>query len=215
MTGSRSDDEASGPPAATEWEPAEVVGFGLLGAAALVVLVSVVSAVVSAVSSPSIPSGDFHAVLAIPGSSFALTLLSATDWATIYFSLLLLAVLAIVWWQVQGWLEVVEEADEGDEEIRTALDHLVRARRLDNAVMLAFSILIAAAIGNLVATFIQNRPQGVSLPLVAGYIGEIGIATATCLVAAVAIWSGLRFRGSVDEALVGAVGNSESRTPSA
>ena len=164
---------------------------------------------------PAFPVGTFTRSWPFPASSFALTLLSATDWATIYFSLLLLAVLAIVWWQVQGWLEVVEEADEGDEELRTALDHLVRARRLDNAVMLAFSILIAAAIGNLVATFIQNRPQGVSLPLVAGYIGEIGIATATCLIAAVAIWSGLRFRGSVDEALVGAVGNSESRTPSA
>jgi hypothetical protein len=190
------------------------VGFGLLAAAGLIVLVSVVSAVISALSSPGLPSGDFHAILAIPGSSVAVTLLSATQWATIYFSLLLLAVLGIVWWQIQGWLEVLDEADDSDEELRTALDHLARARHLDNAVMVAFCILIAAAIGNVVGIFLQNMPEGVSPPLVAGYVGETGIAIATCLIAAVAIWSGVRLRSSVDEAVVGVNGIPTAKLPS-
>jgi len=195
------------PPA---WEPPEVMGFGIIGAAGLVVLFTVLTAVIAAFSSPNVPTGPFHGVTAIPGPSTAQTVLEATQWASILFALLPLAALGAVWWQVQGWTDVINDDDENVEEYTKAFGHLLRARLLGNVTMATFCLLIAATTAAVVASFSEDGGQGISTDLIAGYVGESGVGVATCLICASGIWAGLRLRSSVDSTFANGEAEPES-----
>ena len=186
--------------AKTPFELAEIVGLLLLVAASLIVVAEVIAAVIAAFSSPGVPSGFFESDPSIPGPSIADTVSRATQWATPVFPMLLLGVLATVWWQVQGWTEVVDESDEVDEGTLTAaFAHLLRARSLSNATLMLLVILIAGVVGSVVATFIGNVPGPTSIVVISGYFEVIGVGLATCLLACAGIWAGFRFWSSVNE----------------
>ncbi|MGO9344207.1 MAG: hypothetical protein ACLP6E_17105 [Acidimicrobiales bacterium] len=185
----------------TPIELAEIVGLLLVAAAWLIVAAEVVAAVIATLSSPGVASGVFVGVPSVPGPSIADTLARATEWATPLFPLLLLGALAAVWWQVQGWTDVIDDSDETDEgTLKTAFAHLLRAKALSNASLVVLGILIAAVVGGVVATFMDNIPQQSSTVVWAGYLEVIGIGVATILVACAGIWAGLRFRYSINEA---------------
>ena len=84
------------------------------------------------------------------------------------------------------------------------LNLLLPARARLPLAIATFCVLIAASIAGVVATFFLNGGEGIDTVLIAGYIGESGIAAASCLVAGAGIWVGLRLRSSVDSAFASA-----------
>ncbi len=192
----------------TPIEVGEIVGFGLAAAALLIVITEVGTAVMAAFSSPGIASGSFIGVAAIPGPSDAETLARATAWASPFFALLLLGALAASWWQFQSWTGVIADADDADDSddsddsdegtLATAFAHLLRARALSNAVLFLSGILVAAVVGDVVATFATNSNEGTGIVVLSGYLEVIGVGLATILITCAGIWAGLHIRRSVN-----------------
>jgi Flp pilus assembly pilin Flp len=184
-------------------EVAEIVGFGLVAAALLIVITEVGTAVMAAFSSPGIPSGSFIGVAAIPGPSAAETLARATARASPFFPVLLLGALAASWWQFQSWTGVIDDSDDSDdsddETLTTAFARLLRARALSDATLILMGVTIAAVIGDVVATVITNSTEGTGIVVLSGYLEVIGIGLATILIACAGIWAGLHIRNSVNE----------------
>src|SRR5579862_7254450 len=96
------DTEDDGPNTArirTSWEIQELAALALLSAVAIVIVFGVATGVV----------GDTG--LNQTGAPAAEVLLDATRWAGIDVAFLVVAAIGLMWWQVDGWAEALD--DEG------------------------------------------------------------------------------------------------------
>jgi hypothetical protein len=164
------------------WEIQEVVATALLIAVA-VIAVSAVAAGIASNAGGASPQPTRDAI--------AQTLLLSTLWAGITTTFLLIASLGLVWWQVDGWSEALEDAgidDEGDpgatDEAEEARCHLRRNRRLAKWVGVSVVITSLAALGTLGALGLQDEPLPASARLQQWFSNGGGVIATLVLAAA-------------------------------
>jgi hypothetical protein len=186
-------DELPSPRRKTSWEIQEIATVALL----LVVAVGAVSGVAGGiVATDGTGSGPFGR------EAISEALLQSTLWAGVLIAFLVISALGLVWWQVDGWTDAledlghdragagpVEEADESDE----AVAHIRRGRALGTWGAVSLLVIAMAAVGGLVGVVLQERTIPSSLDW-QELISSAGSALATVILAGVGGYGVLRIR---------------------
>ena len=141
------------------WEVQEWAALALLSAIAIVVIAGVSSGVV----------GDTG--LNQTSASVSEVLLDATRWAGFEVPFLVVAALGLIWWQVDGWAEVLDD-DVGDDDqdepdversIEEAVDHIGRNKALATWAGVSLLVTSMAAIGLMVGIVLEQSPPSPSM----------------------------------------------------
>lgn len=132
------------------WELPEILIVVLIFSFGLLVLGGVVGGIVGALANSDIEA-----------STGWLQIYSSTTWAGFATLPLLFGVVAVLWWQISGWSEVVAEYEEAVEgeigaqadqvDLTTALNHLLRARWLATLAGVSFVFVAVGAVTSFVA----------------------------------------------------------------
>ena len=133
-----------------QWEIEELVAAGLL----LTIGVLALSDIASGWANASVDSNR-------PASQALRSfLLYSTDWSGISAGFLILAALGLIWWQMDGWAERLEDLDTGEEgqatlrEFEEAARHLARNRSLSTACGILLVVGLIASVGAVVGEVI-------------------------------------------------------------
>jgi hypothetical protein len=155
-----------------DWEIQEVVATALLIAVALVAVGAVAAGIDANAEGSFQPARD----------AVAQALLQSTLWAGVTTMFLLVSALGLVWWQVDGWSEALEETGADDAE--EARLHLRRNRLLATWAGVSLAVTSLAAIGTLVAIGLEDEPVSVSMRLEQWFSYGGGVIAALVLAAA-------------------------------
>jgi hypothetical protein len=138
--------EESDRDARLEWEVPEIVAGTILVSVAILPIGGLATGIARDVATYGqvFPSGLFNQQV---WSAVSL----GAEWASPFVALILLGVVALCWWQWQGWSEVIEDPERVDE-ASEALGHLRRAQR---TAMWARVVLIVTALGAIAAFVAQ------------------------------------------------------------
>jgi hypothetical protein len=156
------DDEHNARRIRTPWEIQEWAALALLSAIAIVVIAGVSSGVV----------GDTG--LNQTSASISEVLLDATRWAGFDVAFLVLAALGLIWWQVDGWAEALDDdgvdndpdhPDDPDEErvFEEAVRHIGRNRALATWAGVLLLLTSMAAVGLMVGVVTEPSPPSPSM----------------------------------------------------
>jgi hypothetical protein len=132
------------------WEPPELLTAVFIFSFSLLVLGGVVGGIVGALADSGIEA-----------SSGWYQIYSSTGWAGFAALTLLFGAVAVLWWQISGWSEVVAEygevaegeieAEADEAELATALNHLLRARWLATLAGVSFVLVAFGAATSFIA----------------------------------------------------------------
>ncbi len=166
----------------TSWELPELGAVGILIAIAVLAVAGLASGIVgSTTQSIGFP----------PHLLLAQVLFESTQWAGVSAAFLLLAATGLIWWQVQGWSEALED-DAADS---TARRHLRRGRALALWTGVSLVISSVATIGTLVGVLWEEG----ATPL-QQWISASGEVAAALILAAVGITALVAIRARCDAA---------------
>jgi hypothetical protein len=107
------------------------------------------------------------------------------EWANFVVAAILLAALGLCWWQLQGWAEVTEEADDADDGAE-AFGHIHRALLLTNVVVGGLGLTAVGALAGVVAELGEGNGQSfVPVDIYAGaeFVAVAALFTTGALVA--------------------------------
>jgi hypothetical protein len=178
----------------TGWEIQEVVATALLIAVA-VIAVSAVAAGIASNAGGEGPESTRDAI--------AQTLLQSTLWAGVTTMFLLIASLGLIWWQVDGWSEALEDAGTGgtgidheggpgrSNEVEEARRHLGRNRLLAKWAGVSLVITSVGALGALVALGLEDEPFPGSVRL-QQWFSNGGVVIATLVLGAAGVFAVIR-----------------------
>jgi hypothetical protein len=156
------DDEHDARRIRTPWEIQEWAALALLSAIAIVIIAGVASGVV----------GDTG--LNQTSASISEVLLDATRWAGFDVAFLVLAALGLIWWQVDGWAEALDDdrvgggdddpGDPDDERVfEEAVRHIGRNRTLATWAGGLLLVTSMAAVGLMVGVVRELSPPSPSM----------------------------------------------------
>jgi len=145
----------------SSWEIQEVVAVGVLIAVAILIVSGLASGI--AVASTY---GEQLIVNSGGNQTWGLFLLYSTRWIGVDVTLFLVAVLGLVWWQVDGWADrlaeledAVDEVDASDEaEVVAGVAHIVRNKSIATWTGVFLVVSVVAAIGSVVGMVLQYSP---------------------------------------------------------
>jgi hypothetical protein len=145
----------------TPWEIQELAAVAFLSAIAIVTIAGVASGVV----------GDTG--LNQTGAPVAEVLLDATRWAGVDVAFLVVAALGLIWWQVDGWSEALDDDGEDDPDdpddpgvervIEEAVRHIGRNRALFTWAGVLLLVISMAAVGLMVGVVLEQSPPSPSM----------------------------------------------------
>ncbi len=190
--------EESDPGVRLQWEVPEIVAGTILVSVAILPIGGLATGIARDIATYGqvFPSGLLNQQV---WSAVSL----GAEWASPFVALILLAVVALCWWQWQGWSEVIEDPERVDE-ASEALGHLRRAQR---TAMWARVVLIVTAIGS-IAGFVAQVGSGFQSSL------DIfpGVETlAVFVLLAGALWIDSKL--TVDDTLVAALADPSDMRP--
>jgi hypothetical protein len=176
------------------WEIPEILGVGFVVAAVSIGLFSLASGISSGLNGTDLE----------PVESVAQTVQRSTLWATPYFVLLLMGALAIAWWQIQGWSEVISgEASPNDsEELAIGFRHLLRAQSIVTWAIGVVCVTAAAAVALIIASLFVFGGSGPTNLVVSEDLLYVGEGLGALVLIAVSVYAGFRLRASVGEAFL-------------
>jgi hypothetical protein len=187
-------DELPSPRRTTPWEIEEIAAAALLLVVAVLAVAGVAAGIVA-----NTESGPFGRV------AVSDALLQSTLWAGVLIAFLVVSALALVWWQVDGWTDALEdlghdragagpaeEADESDESDE-AVAHIRRSRALGTWGAVSLLVIAVAAVGGSVGVVLQQTAIPPSLDW-QEVISSSGSALATVILAGVGIYGVFRIR---------------------
>lgn len=135
------------------WEVPEVVGVVVLVAVGVIMIGGLVSGVARALTESS---SNFPPGLSSQETWNAIQF--GSEWAGPVVTLIVLGVLGLCWWQVQGWLEVLE-APTADDDLSEASGHLRRDRHIAYMAMVEVIVSAVASLSALVAAVGSNTGE--------------------------------------------------------
>jgi hypothetical protein len=141
------------------WEIQEIVAAALLLVIAVLAGAGMASAIIGGTSRV-----DGFA----NGESVTQVLFEATQWAGVFATFLILCALGLVWWQVDGWADVLEDLDEGEDRDRAAggeeseaddaMRHIGRNRTLSTWAAVSLLVTSMAVVGAMVGLGLEASP---------------------------------------------------------
>ena len=162
----------------------------ILVAVGLLVLGGLATGVAAAVGAP----GSFGpgAGLTIAGSSIE----TGAEWADPLLAIVLLGVLGLCWWQVDGWSEATDDID-----LSEVTGHIRRGRRIAWWVQGALIVTLAGSTALFAGLLLINSSQGNQSALV--WSRDIYGAASVLAVAVIAfggVWAGAQVKVAADGA---------------
>ena len=186
----------------TPWEIQEVVAVALLTGIAAVAVTGVALGTIGA---PGV-SGQFFKQPA------GQALIESTQWAGLLTAFVLVCATALVWWQVDGWTEVLDDlADNGTSaegggsialEIDEAQRHVRRNRRLATWARASLVITAMAAVALVIGVVIQQTPVEPSALDWDEILSFGGQSLASVILAAAGLYGASLVRKRCDDALM-------------
>jgi hypothetical protein len=188
----------------TSWEIQEIAAVALLLVVAVVAVTGVAAGIVA---STETDLGSFGR------EAVSEVLLQSTLWAGVLIAFLVVSALGLVWWQVDGWTDALEdlgddrtdddrdgsgpaeEADEADE----AVAHIRRNRAIGTWGAVSLLVIAMGAVGALVGAVVQQTTIPPSLDW-QQVISSSGSALATVILVGVGVYGTLRIRTLCDGA---------------
>ncbi len=183
----------------TPWEIQEIVAVALLGAIAVVAVTGVASGIIS----NTVHVGHLFSEPA------GQALIESTQWAGLLTAFVLLCALALVWWQVDGWTDALDDlADDGSRssgegdavaDIDEARRHVRRNRSLTTWAGVLLVITAVAAVALVVGVVIQQTPVVPSALDWNEIVSFGGQSLATTILAGAGLYAVRRVRTQCDE----------------
>jgi len=196
-------DELPSPGPKTAWEIQEIAAAALMAVVAVVAVTGVAAGIVANTGSGAGPFGR---------EAVSEVLLQSTLWAGILIAFLVVSALGLVWWQVEGWTDALEELgdDRGDDhrdgpgpteeaDEAEAVAHLRRNRALGAWGAVSLLVIAMAAIGALVGVVLLQATIPSSLDW-QEVISNSGSTLATVILAGVGVYGALHIRTLCDGA---------------
>lgn len=188
----------AGRPNTATWEIQEVVAVGLLLCLGLLFLTGVAGAVAGSVGVSNVDQVGWQQFL-----------LHASEWAGLVAGLVLIAVLGLIWWQVDGWTDLLSEMEEAEEpnqefadaDIYDAVGHLARNRSIGTWLLAACFIVSIATVTFSIAVVSQFSGDGRTNVLVQEALLTGGQSLATLLLAVIGIVGTVRSRRTCNKVL--------------
>jgi hypothetical protein len=166
----------------TSWELPELGAVGILIAIAVLAAAGLASGIVGSTT---------QGIGFPPHLLLAELLVESTQWAGVPAAFFLLGATGLIWWQVQGWSEALQD-DAADS---IALRHLRRGRALALWTGVSFVISSAATIGTLVGVLWE----GGATPF-RPWVSASGQVVAALILAGVGIYALVAIRARCDTA---------------
>lgn len=185
-----------------EWELPEVLAAVIMVALVIVSLTALVAGIVVAASTSTSGLSSAEAV----GEAMQ----SATGWANPAYAFVLVAGVALVWWQARIWsgeidLAVATDAEDADPDVAdspvlvAAFDHLLRAKSLATWALPLLLVVLTASAASVVASFLVFRGNlgGSGGEVWSNHVETIGFAAATWVLVLAGLVAALYVRTQV------------------
>lgn len=176
-----------------DWAVPEIAAVVVLLAVGLLVLGGLASGVAAAWGSSGAFGPGAGEVLA--GSSIEI----GAEWADPVLAMVLLGVLCLCWWQVDGWSSASDHGDPVD-----MADHIVRSREIAGWVSRTLVLTLAGSVALFVGVVLANSRAGSASSLIwSRDIYEAASVLAVTTIASGGIWASGRLRTRSDVGTAG------------
>lgn len=189
--GAGNPDELPSPGPKTPWEIQEIAAAVLLFVVAVVAITGVAAGIVADIGPGPGPVGR---------EAVSEVLLQSTLWAGVLIAFLVVSALGLVWWQVDGWTDALEDLGDDDhdgssptEEADEAVAHILRNQALATWGAVSLVVIAMAAVGALVGVVLLQTTIPSSLDW-QEVISNSGSALATVILAGVGVYGALHIR---------------------
>ena len=181
-----------------EWEIQEIVAIGFLICLGLLLVTGVAGAIAGSSGGGNLGQIPWQQIL-----------VHATEWAGIFAGFVLIAVMGLIWWQVDGWTDRLSELDEAEDtdeevdqlEIYQAVTHLSHSRSICAWLLVSCVVIAVATVALSIGEVSEFSGEGQTSILAQQAFLTGGQSLATLLLASIAIFGTLRSRRTCNKAL--------------